>query len=90
MPKNTSIGINAAKNSFYLSVLNQPGKICGKKKLSREQTLKYLTQQSQRMMTMEDSASFHYRGARNKQARPRSENILVQHAKGYLRVKKWL
>ena len=88
MNKCKTLGIDLAKNSFYLFVLNQQGKPIGKKKLSRSQLLRYLAQQERCIVAMEACASAHYWGREISLLGHDVELLPPQHVKGYLRGQK--
>lgn len=88
MNQHKTIGIDLAKNSFYLFVLNQFGKPSGKKKLSRGQMLSYMAQQNQSVVAMEACASSHFWGREIVKLGHTVQLLPAQHVKGYLRGQK--
>ncbi len=88
MTQHKTIGIDLAKNSFYLFVLNQFGKSSGKKKLSRGQMLSYMAQQNQSVVAMEACASSHFWGREIAKLGHTVQLLPAQHVKGYLRGQK--
>ena len=88
MVKHKIIGIDLAKNSFYLFILNKDDKAESKKKLTRTKLLAYLAQQTKCTVAMEACATSHY-WAREIQKLGHSVQLLpAQHVKGYLRGQK--
>ena len=88
MNQHKTIGIDLAKNSFYLFILNQFGKPSGKKKLSRGQVLRYMSQQERCDVAMEACASSHYWGRELTRLGHSVQLLPAQHVKGYLRGQK--
>lgn len=83
-----TLGVDLAKNSFYLFALNQHGKPAGKKKLNRKQFLEFLAQQQPCVVAMEACASSHYWGREISLLGHQVELLPAQHVKGYLRGQK--
>lgn len=86
--KDTTIGLDLAKNTFYLIVLDPKGNILRRKKLSRGQVLRYFVQQSPCTVAMEACRSANYWG---RQLREMGHHVVLlpaQHVKAYLRGQK--
>lgn len=83
-----TLGIDLAKNYFYLFMFNELGQPMMKKRLSRSQLLRYLAQLERCVVAMEACASSHYWGREISQLGHQVELLPPQHVKGYLRGQK--
>lgn len=88
MTKRKSIGIDLAKNVFYLFVLSQAGKPAGKKRLNRNNLLAWLAKQEPCAVAMEACGSAHYWARKISEMGHHVELLPPQHVKGYLRGQK--
>ncbi len=88
MNKCRTIGIDLAKNTFYLIVLDANNKEIERKKLNRKQLLLHLAQRTPCTVAMEACASSHYWGRKIEQLGYTVELLPAQHVKGYLRGQK--
>jgi len=88
MNKCKTIGIDLAKNTFYLIVLNDKNKQVERKKLNRKQLINYLAKQEKSIVAMEACASAHYWGREIQQLGHAVHLLPAQHVKGYLRGQK--
>ncbi len=88
MNKHTTVGLDLAKNTFAVVVLDGEGRECSRKTLKRRQVLAFMAKQCEAVVAMEACASAHH-WARVLQARGNQVVLLPpQHVKGYLRGQK--
>lgn len=88
MSKCKTIGIDLAKNTFYLTVLDQNGKQVERKKLNRQQLIRYLVKLEACVVAMEACGTAHYWGRKIAQLGHSVVLLPAQHVKGYLRGQK--
>lgn len=88
MKKCKTIGIDLAKNTFYLIMLDQNGKQVGRKKLNRQQLMRYLVKLEACVVAMEACGTAHYWGRKISQLGHSVVLLPAQHVKGYLRGQK--
>jgi len=88
MGKCKTIGIDLAKNTFYLIALSETGQLYERKKLSRKQLIDFLAQQPRATVAMEACASAHHWGRKIQTLGHGVELLPAQHVKGYLRGQK--
>ena len=88
MKKDTTIGIDLAKNVFALVALNQAGKESWRKTVRRKQLLALLAKQEQCMVAMEACGSSHYWAREIRKLGHDVQLLPPQHVKGYLRGQK--
>ncbi len=60
MSKHTTVGLDLAKNSFAVVVLNGEGRECTRKTLRRRQLLGFIARQPEAVVAMEACASAHH------------------------------
>lgn len=82
------IGVDLAKNSFYLFALDSKAKPTERKKLSRTQFLSFFAQQKQTIVAMEACGSAHHWGREIQKLGHEVQLLPAQHVKGYLRGQK--
>lgn len=82
------IGLDIAKNTFYLIMLNANGKEIKRKKLSRNQLHLFIANCPTCTFALEACASAHYWGRKIQNAGHAVELLPAQHVKGYLRGQK--
>lgn len=88
MSKSTTIGIDLAKNVFFVVALDQRGKQVRRKKLRRNEVLPFLANFPEAVIAMEACSGAHY-WAREMEALGHEVELLpAQHIKGYLRGQK--
>ena len=88
MNKSTTIGIDLAKDVFFIVVLDQRGKQVRRKKLRRREVLPFLANYPEAVVAMEACSGAHY-WARQIEALGQLVQLLpAQHIKGYLRGQK--
>lgn len=83
-----TIGIDLAKNSFYLVTLDKACCVVERKKRSRAQLLEYLAQIPESTVAMEACASSHYWARSITKLGHSVELLPAQHVKGYSRGQK--
>lgn len=88
MNKNTIIGMDLAKNTFYLIKINQSGTQVERKKLNRQQLTKYMANHEASVIAMEACATSHYWGRKFNEMGHKVVLLPAQHVKGYLRGQK--
>lgn len=88
MNQKRTIGIDIAKKSFYLMILNSQGKPEGKKKLNRKSLLDYLVQQPTSTVSMESCSTSHYWAREMEKLGHQVILLPAQHVKAYLRKQK--
>lgn len=88
MNKCKTIGIDLAKNTFYLIMLDNNGKQVERKKLNRQQLIRYLVKQEACVVAMEACGTAHYWGRKISQLGHSVKLLPAQHVKGYLRGQK--
>lgn len=88
MNKYKTIGIDLAKNTFYLIMLDSNGKQVERKKLNRQQLTRYLLKLDVCVVAMEACGTAHYWGRKIRQIGHSVVLLPAQHVKGYLRGQK--
>lgn len=88
MSKCKTIGIDLAKNTFYLIILDENNKQIERKKLNRRQLISYFSQREPCIVAMEACASSHYWARKIQQFGFVVKLLPAQHVKGYLRGQK--
>ncbi|WP_087018670.1 IS110 family transposase [Thaumasiovibrio subtropicus] len=88
MNKCKTIGIDLAKNTFYLIMLDKQGKQVERKKLNRQQLIGYLSKLETCVIAMEACGTAHYWGRKIGQLGHSVVLLPAQHVKGYLRGQK--
>ena len=83
-----TIGLDIAKNTFFLVMLDEKGKETSRKKLSRKQMLTFFSNQPVCKIALEACASSHYWGRKFQKLGFEVELLPAQHVKGYLRGQK--
>ena len=88
MNHSKTIGLDIAKNTFYLIMLNARGKEIDRKKFNRKQLLHFIANHPTCTIAMEACATAHYWGRKFQDAGFLVELLPAQHVKGYLRGQK--
>ncbi|GIB55309.1 transposase IS116 [Vibrio cholerae] len=84
MNKCKTIGIDLAKNTFYLIMLDKNGRQVERKKLNRQQLIRYLVKLEACVVAMEACGTAHYWGRKIGQLGHSVMLLPAQHVKGYL------
>ena len=88
MTKPMTIGVDLAKNSFAVVVLDSAGRERSRKTVRRQHLLAYLAKQEVAVIAMEACASAHHWARQIQQLAHRVVLLPPQHVKGYLRGQK--
>lgn len=88
MNKCKTIGIDLAKNTFYLIMLDKSGKQVERKKFNRQQLIRYLAKLEACVVAMEACGTAHHWGRKIGQLGHSVVLLPAQHVKGYLRGQK--
>ena len=88
MTKPMTIGVDLAKNSFAVVVLDSEGRERSRKTVRRQHLLAYLAKQEAAVIAVEACASAHHWARQIQQLAHRVVLLPPQHVKGYLRGQK--
>ncbi|NRP11197.1 MULTISPECIES: IS110 family transposase [unclassified Marinobacterium] len=83
-----TVGIDLAKNSFYIVVVDKSCRVVEKKKRTRSQLVSYIAQRPESTIAMEACASSHYWARTLTQLGHNVVLLPAQHVKGYSRGQK--
>lgn len=81
----TTIGLNLAKSVFHVVCCDRRGKVIRRKKLSRQQVLRFLAQMAPCLVGVEACSTSHYWARELSKLGHEVKQIPTQHVKAYLR-----